>query len=468
MCGTVNFPHRDACFGEGCHAVRTPRPHAGASHPPTATATATASNTAAEPSSCQGEAAADAAGAATTALADLSVLAAATRGGGAAGTGAGSAGPLLALPHVAFKDENSTVVARVRADVAARLKADLAVVVQGLAKDPRFTSDRRGNLERAFALQDKMRKGVQRVSDFGHEGALFGYAKRKFSARAAMTFQLLSCAAHGEALPQAVRGIVASANPTVVSVGGGPGNDLFGYLLFARHGRGVDATLPAGGAPAAAAGNDGAAVQRAGSAALPPAGGTGGSGPGPAEASRAAEPRLFVLDFASGWGPVVRRVGELCGERIQFLGCDLQAPFDAGANESLRRLAQGRGGGATASGEDVGTRNAGDPTPARPAAPIVYLFCYVLSEVMGPSGDPACLGVVDRLWEAARRTPAGAVMVFREPNARAVSIIVRHHPHWRQGRDYWHLPGDGLLVSAAGTACTVQQRGAEHRPGTGT
>jgi len=123
--------------------------------------------------------------AATTAASDdlterrrgRSATAAASRkGGGRGGVGIGccpSAGTST-VSTVVFKDENSSVIAEVPAAVATRLDADITHVVTNLVTDPAFATDRHANLAKASTLQDRMRKGLQQVSDFSDVGALFG------------------------------------------------------------------------------------------------------------------------------------------------------------------------------------------------------------------------------------------------------------------------------------------------------
>ena len=79
-----------------------------------------------------------------------------------------------AISTVVFKDENSSVIAEVPAAVATRLDADITHVVTNLVTDPAFATDRHANLAKASTLQDRMRKGLQQVSDFSDVGALFG------------------------------------------------------------------------------------------------------------------------------------------------------------------------------------------------------------------------------------------------------------------------------------------------------
>ena len=119
-----------------------------------------------------------------------------------------------------------------------------------------------------------------------------------------------------------------------------------------------------------------------------------------------------------------------CVSRLPRGSGDLKAPFAANANLALRDL--------------------GCPGKRSGASVVVYLLCYVLNEVMGPTGDPSCLRIIDRLWERAVASESGctAIFLFREPNQRAVRILLDHRPQWREGTDYWLLPAGGLVAVA--------------------
>ena len=218
---------------------------------------------------------------------------AAGRKGGGAGGSIGTRIGYSPPSTVVFKDENSSVIAEVPAAVAARLDADITHVVTRLVADPAFAADRHANLEKAFVLQDRMRKGLQRISDFADLGALFGYARRKFRSRAITAYALLRSAC--DALPPELAVLLtepAGRVTTVVSIGGGPGNDIFGYVLFVRHG----AFVRGGGTDDATA--------------------AAGTVDGDVQAD------LNVVDFAPGWGTIVFRVAELTGQPIRFRGCE--------------------------------------------------------------------------------------------------------------------------------------------------
>ena len=121
-------------------------------------------------------------------------------------------------------------------------------------------------------------------------------ARRKFRSRAITVYALLRSAC--DALPPELAGLLttpAGRSTTVVSLGGGPGNDIFGYLMFVRHGA-FFRVGPRGDTDAAAAA---AAAGRA-----------------------TVQADLNVVDFAPGWGKIVARVSELTGQPIRFHGCE--------------------------------------------------------------------------------------------------------------------------------------------------
>ena len=88
------------------------------------------------------------------------------------------------------------------------------------------------------------------------------------------------------------------------------------------------------------------------------------------------------------------RVAELSGQNIQFRTCDLNVPLREENNSANSALQEHL---ATA-GLYVGS-------------PMVFVFCYVLSEVMGPSGDPPRL--LEDLFRYYTTHGRGALFLFR-------------------------------------------------------
>uniref|UniRef100_A0A7S0KYZ9 Uncharacterized protein n=1 Tax=Asterionellopsis glacialis TaxID=33640 RepID=A0A7S0KYZ9_9STRA len=97
-------------------------------------------------------------------------------------------------------------------------------------------------------------------------------------------------------------------------------------------------------------------------------------------------------------------------------------------------------------------------SPSSPASAMtvtVYLFCYVLSEVMGPSGKPPIL-LRDLLAYASKSAASRSndcgctnkhVFLFREPHTQALKTLLHtSEKDWNEGTDFWHLSCGGLMV----------------------
>lgn len=299
---------------------------------------------------------------------------------------------------VEFKDENSKVIAQMPLRIAAAIKSDLEYVVSRLVKSKEYSQNKHMSLKKTDSLQRQMRTGQQVMEDFEDPAALFGYARRKFSSRAVISYELFSSARKTLLASDCERcieiaSILDSKASSVVSIGGGPGNDMFGYLLFQRYGRCSDI----GGADCAAM-------------------------------SEQPPPRLHVFDFAKGWKPIVARVAELSNRTIEFHICNLKEPLqedsqDSSANQSLLEFL--------------------DAT-SHDSSPIVFVFCYVISEVMGSSGDTPPL--LEDLFMHYKSRGNGAVFLFREPHTQALQILLSRHEDWCEGRDFWYLSNGGVMV----------------------
>lgn len=272
---------------------------------------------------------------------------------------------------VTFKDENGNIIANIPSAIATPLKQELQYMVQGLAAAAPLEQE---TAAKTCALQTLMRQGRQIATDFDDTSALWGYARRKFSIRAVAAFALIESAVKVQ--PR----MMLEDITCVVSMGGGPGNDLFGYLLFQKYGR-SDATT----------------------------------------ALRRAE-RCFVLDFAPGWESIVNEVADLSGRSIGFINGDLSKSLqdnpDLLLNETCVRL---------------------------------YMFSYVLSEIMGHDGDPPAL-----LQDLLLLRPA--VYIFREPLKTSSLTRLIIYFRWTEGLDCWKLPHGGLLVVTRSTChCVLLQ-----------
>lgn len=299
---------------------------------------------------------------------------------------------------VEFKDENSRVIAKIPLRIAAAIKSDLEYVVSRLVKSEEYSQNKHMNLKSTDALQRQMRTGQQVIEDFENQGALWGYARRKFCSRSVMSYELFSSARNILLASDCKRcfeiASILDANvSSVVSIGGGPGNDMFGYLLFQRHELSSDNR----GARGAAAGE------------RPP-------------------PRLHVFDFAQGWKPIVARVAELSNRTIQFQMCNLKEPlqedsWDSSTNQSILEFLD---------------------AASHDSSPVVFLFCYVLSEVMGPYGNTPPL--LEDLFMYHTSRGNGALFLFREPHTQALQTLLSRHEDWCEGRDFWNLSNGGIMI----------------------
>ena len=135
---------------------------------------------------------------------------------------------------------------------------------------------------------------------------------------------------------------------------------------------------------------------------------------------RAAEcERLWVLDFAEEWRPVVECAGRLMGKEVAWGKCDLSRALGDESNGTLNAIA-----------ED------GD----------VYLFSYVLTEV----GIEAWKSAVMALWDKCK---VGSVWFVKEPNERACQQLLTalgEGGEWREGREYAWVCGDALFLRKTG------------------
>ena len=130
--------------------------------------------------------------------------------------------------------------ARQRDDLRWRCKRELQGIMRALlGGEKRYTASRQRNLADAGALLRQMRVG-QQPKDF-RAGEVWGYAKHKFARRAQQVCEAFGC---GAARHPCIRAALSGATARVVSVGGGPGNDLVGYWLYEQLQRGGASTAP--------------------------------------------------------------------------------------------------------------------------------------------------------------------------------------------------------------------------------
>lgn len=297
-------------------------------------------------------------------------------------TGGGGA---AAVPTVALKDDMGRVYSHAPADIIAVARSRLGSFMQSFLDEPVYVAARAEHQAKALELLDKMKKGRQTAEDFDDRGALWGYAKYKWSARAMLTFEAFR-QAHCSGFLAAGPGVPAAG--TVVALGGGPGNDIFGFelcreLVLSQPGDsgGVDADEPS-------------------SIASPTMG------------------QRIVFDFcAEAWAPLVTKAGALLSCPAECCGCDLSQPLTHSTNRRLH--------------ETAGTA-------------AVFLFSYVLQEVGAFGCWRSC---VASLWEAA---PIGALFYVKDPNDRTAHQVLQllgaEEDAWQEATDYCWVCGDALLV----------------------
>jgi SAM-dependent methyltransferase len=352
------------------------------------------------------------------------------------------------------KEEYSSAPPELVTRLHKRFGRDMGLLLEHNAA---FQNNRKKNLEAANALQRKMKHGSVTVEDFGvgGEGALWGYVKRKMTRRALLSFEALrglveaaergSCAARAEEgsksaqhasgaraaespaavslanVPASVAAALRGPEPLrVASVGGGPGNDLYGFVLF----RDLCCN---------------------------------------AEGSREREDRLWVMDFAARhWRPIVERVGEVLGRRIECVHCDIQKPL-VGTSAQAEDAGEGAQDGPQNGLERPAAGSAAEAGSAwSPNAPMLavcnemdlFLFSFVLHEARG------WRPFLSQLWERAK---PGAVFIFKDPSAWQERQLLSHFSGWKEGVDYWWILGDGLVAvrrEGAGAAGTCPSDGA--------
>eukprot|EP01052_Picozoa_sp_SAG31_P001276 SAG31_NODE_43_length_31224_cov_10.112578_3_plen_457_part_00 len=302
---------------------------------------------------------------------------------------------------VALKDDMGRVFAHAPADIVGTLRRRLGSFMQSFLDEPVYTASRAQQQAKALELLDKMKKGRQIAADFGDEGALWGYAKYKWMSRAMLTCEAFRQAQQLNFLSPKLLLQLRTEGCTVASVGGGPGNDLFGLelcrQLILRNGDGD---------------------------------GDGNSDASGTRSSRQAEPdRRFVFDFAAAeWAPLVKKAAGLLGCAAKCLRCDLSLPLGHDVNTELRQLAP---------------------------VTMVFLFSYILQEVGTLACWRACFA---SLWEMA---PTGALFYVKDPNDRTAHQVLQLldavRRGWQHGVDYCWVCGGVLLLCKPGANSEVGQ-----------
>ncbi|CEM01516.1 unnamed protein product [Vitrella brassicaformis CCMP3155] len=176
----------------------------------------------------------------------------------------------------------------------------MAPLMQELLDHPVYKSDPHGAKERAIRLMHKMKQASQRKEDFADLSTLYGYTALKFTERSLLVFQTLRTAL-SLSLPMPLPPPASSDHPAgdnhaapvllVVSIGGGPGNDVYGFILFWE--------LMIGQPPPSSNG----CVS------------------------------LYVFDLVEEWRAIVDRVAEVSGWQILFGLCDVCEALLGGTEE---------------------------------------------------------------------------------------------------------------------------------------
>lgn len=319
-----------------------------------------------------------------------------------------------------FKDENGNVIARLTETQAQRVRVDLGIMTEGLnnyaasviMKHENTNNNREGyagagaGAHRNCHLQQKMRKGTQRKEDFDDRVALAGYARRKFATRAMISLQLFRSffaaissvgmdTANNDTRCEQLQGRFLSsdngdASSQLISIGGGPANDLYGAVLFERHFYGTFF-------------------------------------PNNNHTHRFLPNTLHSFDLSPCWAPIVDEVSRLnsnrstagsTGTSVTFTSqtCNLLEPLVADANRELADLINNN-------------NNNGDNTSKNVLR--IFLFSYVINEVMKtPFGDTPPL--LDDLIQAAQQQKGqqcgrSTIFLFREPNTASLLTIISRY-----------------------------------------
>ena len=133
--------------------------------------------------------------------------------------------------RVQLKDDMGRVYSRAPREAVLCARAHIAKLMQGFANDSACGGGRGGGAA-ALGLLDKMKKGKQRAADFEDPAALWAYARLKWSTRAMLVFEAFRLGLEDSFINPTAEQV---AGWRVLSVGGGPGNDLHGLVLFREH-----------------------------------------------------------------------------------------------------------------------------------------------------------------------------------------------------------------------------------------
>jgi len=283
------------------------------------------------------------------------------------------------------KEEFSGASAALVKRLHARFRDDMSYL---LSKEPRFQKERKKNLQASNDLQLKMKHGSVKIQDFRNPGALWGYCQHKMTKRALLAFEAFRIGA--KVMPK-----LSQLEPLIVaSIGGGCGNDLYGFTLFRDlcccNGDMEEEEEEA---------KEDHAKRKEDCNASP--------------STIKHNDKLLLFDFVSEeWSPIVHKLGECLQRSIPCLPCDVQQPL-------------------------VGVERNADLL--RECVNIdLFLFSFVLHEAQNWSV------FLTELWTRAKD---GALFYFKDPSDWQEKKILQHFEQlkWIEGHDYFWVVGDGLL-----------------------
>jgi hypothetical protein len=294
------------------------------------------------------------------------------------------------------KEEFSGASAGLVKRLHARFRDDMSYL---LSKEPRFQKERKKNLLASNNLQLKMKHGSVKIQDFRNPGALWGYCQHKMTKRALLAFE--ACRISAKVMPK-----LSQLEPLIVaSIGGGCGNDLYGFTLFR------DLCCCNGNVEEAEeeeeeeeeAEEDHAKREE-------------DCNESPSTITH--NDKLLLFDFVSEeWSAIVHKLGECLQRPIPCWPCDVQQPL-------------------------VGVERNADLL--RECVNIdLFLFSFVLHEAQNWTV------FLTELWTRAKD---GALFYFKDPSDWQEKKILQHFEHlqWIEEHDYFWVVGDGLLCVKRG------------------
>ena len=248
-----------------------------------------------------------------------------------------------------------------------------------------YVQNKQENLIASNKLQLKMKHGSVQVSDFNDPGSLWGYCKHKMTKRALLAF---------EAFRVGAKYLPTLSQPTplkIASIGGGPGNDLYGVTLFR------DLCCDEYGDTAKDTAKDTEEKQKE-----------------DINQEKTKLDTLLLFDFVSeAWYPIVNKLSAALKRPITCQPCDVQQPL-LNTERNVKLLA---------------VCNTID----------VFTFSFVLHEAQNWNL------FLTQLWEQAK---IGAIFYFKDPSDwQEKKILLQFQKmQWIEGEDYFWVLGDGLLV----------------------